>query len=90
MTRNVRMLMLAALTPLLGIACASSGGGGLGRGPSSRAVTAEYGAPPDSVMQAGWEAVREGDIMARSLQRCAGDTADMARMESDWCHVPTV
>jgi hypothetical protein len=90
MIRNVRMLMLAALTPMLGIACASSSSGGLGRGPSGRAVTADYGAPPDSVMQAAWEALRDDGIMARSFQRFAGDTANMARMESDWIHVPTV
>jgi hypothetical protein len=28
--------------------------------------------------------------MARSFQRLAGDTTNMARMESDWIYIPTV
>lgn len=90
MTHNVRNLFLAALVPLLGAACASGGSGGLARGPSGSAVTAEYGAPPDSVMQIAWEVLRNDGVMARSFQRFAGDTTNMARMESDWIHVPTV
>ena len=90
MTRNVRTAALFALLALIGGACASGGSTGLNRGPSDRAVTADFGAPPDSVMQIAWEVLRGDGVMARSFERAAGDTANMARMESDWIHVPTV
>lgn len=90
MTRNVRMAALFALAALAGTACASGGSTGLNRGPSNRAVVADYGAPPDSVMQIAWEVLRSDGVMARSFERQAGDTTNVARMESDWIHVPTV
>lgn len=72
------------------VACASSGSTGLNRGPSNRAVIADYGAPPDSVIQVAWEVLRNDGVMARSFQRMAGDTANVARMESDWIFIPSV
>jgi hypothetical protein len=90
MIRNVRLPAAVALLALATSACASGGSTGLSRGPSDRAVTADYGAPPDSVMQAAWEVLRNDGVMARSFQRMAGDTANVARMESDWIYVPNV
>lgn len=90
MTRNSRMLLAGAVLLLFTQACASGGSGGLARGPSNRAVTADFGAPPDSVMQIAWEVLRNDGVMARSFQRMAGDTTNLARMESDWIHVPSV
>ena len=90
MTRNVRTAALFALVALAVSACAAGSSTGLNRGPSSRAVIADYGAPPDSVMQVAWEVLRNDGIMARSFERMAGDTTNIARMESDWIHVPTV
>lgn len=91
MRRTAVGLPLAVLLPVLLVGgCASSGSTGLSRGPSSNAVVADYGAPPDSVMQTAWEELRNDGIMARSFQRMAGDTTNVARMESDWIHVPTV
>jgi len=89
MRRSMRNLVLLAFVPMLG-ACASGGSTGLSRGPSNRAVVAELAAPPDTVMQRAWESLRSDGVMARSFQRMAGDTTNMARMESDWIHVPTV
>ena len=90
MTRNSRLLLASAVLPTIILACASSGGGRLARGPSGSAVTADFGAPPDSVMQTAWEVLRNDGVMARSFQRMAGDTTNLARMESDWIHVPSV
>lgn len=89
MIRNVRLPLLVALAGLLP-ACASGGSSGLNRGPSDRAVVADYGATPDSVMQIAWEVLRNDGVMARSFQRMAGDTMNVARMETDWIHVPSV
>lgn len=94
MTRNirlsVRMPLLAALVALVGAGCASGGSTGLNRGPSNRAVVVDYGVPPDTVIQVAWEVLRGDNVMARSFQRMAGDTMNVARMESDWIHVPSV
>ena len=90
MLRNAPLPTAAVLLALAVSACASSGSTGLNRGPSNRAVTADYGAPPDTVMQAAWEALRNDGVMARSFQRMAGDTTNAARMESDWIYVPQV
>ncbi len=89
MPRNIRFLAFLTVLPLLG-ACVSGGSTGLARGPSSRAIVAEIGAPPDSVMQRAWEVLRGDGVLARSFQRMAGDTTNMARMESDWIYVPAV
>ncbi len=89
MRRSIRYLAILAILPMFG-ACASGGSVGLARGPSSRAVVAEIGAPPDSVMQTAWEVLRADGILARSFQRFAGDSTNMARMESDWIYVPGV
>lgn len=89
MPRSIRYLAILAVLPVLG-ACASSGSAGLSRGPSSRAVIADIGAPPDTVMQKAWESLRNDGVLARSFQRLSGDTTNMARMESDWIYVPNV
>jgi len=89
MTRYVRLPLLALLAALTA-ACASGGSTGLNRGPSSRAVVTDFGAPPDTVIQVAWEVLRNDGVMARSFQRMAGDTTNVARMETDWIHVPTV
>lgn len=87
---NVRLPLLTAMVALVSAGCASGSSAGLARGPSSRAVVADIGAPPDSVIQVAWEVLRNDGVMARSFQRMAGDTTNMARMESDWIYVPTV
>ena len=91
MTRNARLSLYAA-TLIVGFAACATGGGstGLNRGPSSRAVVADYGAPPDSVIQTAWEALRSDGVMTRSFQRAAGDTTNVAQMETDWIYVPNV
>jgi len=89
MPRSIRYLAILAVLPIFG-ACASGGSAGLSRGPSSRAVVADIGAPPDSVMQRAWEVLRGDGVLARSFQRMAGDTTNMAQMESDWIYVPSV
>lgn len=91
MTHTVRYSLCATMLAVGAAACATGGGStGLNRGPSNRAVIADFGAPPDSVMQTAWEALRGDGIMARSFQRMAGDTTNVARMETDWIYVPTV
>lgn len=90
MTRTAARPTLAVALATLLIGCASSGSTGLNRGPSSDAVVADYGAPPDSVMQVAWEELRGDGVMARSFERMAGDTTNLARMETDWIHVPSV
>ena len=90
MIRNARLPAAVAVLALVTSACASGGSTGLNRGPSDRAVTADYGAPPDTVMQSAWEVLRNDGVMARSFQRMAGDTTNVARMESDWIYVPHV
>ena len=89
MPRCMRYLAILLVLPMFS-ACASTGSTGLSRGPSNRAVIADIAAPPDSVMQRAWETLRSDGVMARSFQRLAGDTTNMARMESDWIYVPTV
>jgi len=88
-----RMSILATLfaAPVLLGAC--SGGGqssGIARGPSDRAIEARIAAPPDSVIQTAWETLRADGISPRSFQRTAGDTANVATMESEWINVPRV
>ena len=90
MLRRTSTAALVALLAAGAAACASGSSTGLSRGPSSRAVVADYGAPPDSVIQMAWEVLRNDGVMARSFQRMAGDTANVARMESDWIYVPRV
>lgn len=91
MTRIVRCSLYATMLAIGASACATGGGStGLNRGPSSRAVIADYGSPPDSVMQTAWEVLRGDGVMARSFQRMAGDTMNVAQMESDWIYVPNV
>ena len=92
-TFRARMAILTLLfaTPVLFGAC--SGGGqssGIARGPSDRAIEARIAAPPDSVIQTAWETLRADGISPRSYQRMAGDTANMATMESEWIYVPNV
>jgi len=89
MQRRTQFLAILATLPIFA-ACASGGSVGLSQGPSNRAVIADMSAPPDTVMQRAWESLRSDGVMARSFQRLAGDTTNMARMESDWIHVPTV
>ncbi|TFG66243.1 MAG: hypothetical protein E4H28_02490 [Gemmatimonadales bacterium] len=89
MPRSIRYLAILAVLPMFG-ACASGGSVGLARGPTNQAVIAEIGAPPDTVMQRAWEVLRGDGVQVRSFQRLAGDTTNMARMESDWIYVPVV
>lgn len=90
MSRHIRLPVFVALLALGASACASGGSSGLARGPSSQAVLVDYGAPPDTVIQTAWEVLRNDGVMARSFQRMAGDTTNIARMETDWIHVPSV
>jgi hypothetical protein len=91
MTRNVSHSFYAAALALGLAACATGGGStGLNRGPSSRAVIADFGSPPDSVIQVAWEVLRSDGVMTRSFQRMAGDTTNVARMETDWIYIPNV
>lgn len=82
--------MLCA-APVLFAACSSAGqSSGIARGPSDQAIEARIAAPPDSVIQTAWETLRADGITPRSFQRAAGDTANVATMESEWIFVPTV
>jgi hypothetical protein len=47
-------------------------------------------APADTVIQISWEVLRNDGIMARWFQRTVDDTANVAKMESDWIYVPRV
>jgi hypothetical protein len=47
-------------------------------------------APPDTVIQKAWEAIRNDGIQPRWFARTTDDTTNVARMESDWIYVPRV
>ncbi|MDT8435419.1 MAG: hypothetical protein RRA92_01565 [Gemmatimonadota bacterium] len=83
-----------ALAVLAGAALAATGCGGgstgLARGPSGQAIQARIAAPPDTVIQRAWETLRADNITPRSFQRAAGDTTNLARMESEWIYLPNV
>jgi len=72
-------------------ACASgSGSHGISRGPSRNATVVRVAAPPDTVMQRAWEALRNDGIQPRWFSRTVDDSTNMATMESDWIYVPRV
>lgn len=86
----VRSFALVAGVALLG-ACSSSGPDvGIRRGPTPNAVVSDFAQPPDSVITAAWETLRADGILARSFQRRAKDTTNVAYLESDWVYVPNV
>jgi len=72
------------------IGCGSTSGPGIAQGPSDTAVAARIPALPDSVIEKVWESVRSDGVMARKFNRMAGDTTNIAFMESDWVYVPDV
>lgn len=89
-SRTGRRLVIALAAGVLA-ACGSGGGSqGIQRGPSSAALTARIAVPPDTVIQRAWEVLWSDGVMARSFQRAAGDTVNVAQMESDWIYVPRV
>ncbi len=88
-----RMAVLAALTAApfaLGACSSGAQSSGIARGPSDSAIEARIAAPPDSVIQTAWETLRADGITPRSYQRAAGDTSNVATMESEWIYVPNV
>jgi hypothetical protein len=89
---HAQVTMLAALlTAPIAAACGSGGGStGLARGPSAQAIEARVAAPPDTVIQKAWETLRADDVTPRSFQRMAGDTANVAQLESEWIYIPNV
>lgn len=79
------------VAPILVGACSSGAqSSGIARGPSDSAIEARIAAPPDSVIQTAWETLRADGITPRSYQRAAGDTSNVATMESEWIYVPKV
>lgn len=83
--------LVAGLAVGLAAACSSATGSqGIQRPPSSSATVIRVAAPPDTVIQRAWEVMRNDGTMARWFQRTADDTANVARMESDWIYVPEV
>ncbi len=90
---RVRAAFLSSLfvAPILVGACSSGAqSSGIARGPSDSAIEARIAAPPDSVIQTAWETLRADGITPRSYQRAAGDTSNVATMESEWIYVPNV
>lgn len=79
------------LAASLVVACSSATGGmGVQRPPSNSATVLRVAASPDTVIQRAWEVMRNDGTMARSFWRTADDSANVARMESDWIYVPRV
>ena len=90
---RARFAIMSSLfvAPLIAGACSSGAqSSGIARGPSDSAIEARIAAPPDSVIQTAWETLRADGITPRSYQRTAGDTANVATMESEWIYVPNV
>ena len=86
----VSATMLAALTAIPLAGCGGGTSAGIARGPSANAIEARVALPPDTVIEKAWETLRADNVTPRAYQRMAGDTANVAYMESEWIYVPNV
>ncbi len=82
--------LVTAVAAGVWIGCGTSAGPGISQGPSQEAIAARIPAPPDSVIEQVWISIRADGVMARKFNRMAGDTTNVAFMESDWVYVPSV